>query len=165
MKKLYLTRHAKSDWGHEGLQDIDRPLNQRGYDDAYRTSASLKKKNLVPEQMVSSPATRAISTSFIFARNFNFPEKDILIVGEIYEASAKILKETIQKFSDKYSTVMLFGHNPGLTKLFNEISDAEIDNLPTCGVVLIEFDCSSWKDVFNKKGKYIFSEFPKDFKP
>jgi phosphohistidine phosphatase len=165
MKKLYLTRHAKSDWGHEGLQDIDRPLNQRGYDDAYRMCNSLKKKNHLPELIVSSPATRAISTAFVFARAFDYPEDKVLILREIYEASVATLTEQIKKFPDKYSVIMLFGHNPGLTRLFNDASDSDIDNLPTCGVVLVEFETDSWKNVMDKPGKAVFSEFPKDFKP
>lgn len=30
MKTLILVRHAKSDWGNPGLDDFDRPLNERG---------------------------------------------------------------------------------------------------------------------------------------
>jgi phosphohistidine phosphatase len=165
MKKLYLTRHAKSDWGHEGLHDIDRPLNQRGYEDAYRMSEVLKKKNHIPELIVTSPAIRAISTSFIFSRAFSFRESDALIIREIYEATTTVLKQTIMNFNDKYASVMLFGHNPGLTRLFNDASDSDIDNLATCAVVLIEFEVASWKNVFDLPGKCVFTEIPKDFKP
>ena len=31
MKTLYLLRHAKSDWSDPGLDDFDRPLNERGH--------------------------------------------------------------------------------------------------------------------------------------
>ncbi|MBC7865043.1 MAG: histidine phosphatase family protein [Bacteroidia bacterium] len=165
MKKLYITRHAKSDWGFDGLKDIDRPLNQRGYDDAYRLSAFIKKKEQVPQLLVSSPAIRAISTALIFARNFSYPENEIKIVKEIYESSVATLKQCVTDFSEDYSSIMLFGHNPGLTKFFNEVSDSEIDNLPTCAVTLIEFDAATWKNVFKKEGKTIFTEFPKEFKP
>ena len=33
MKKLFIVRHAKSDW-HNELEDFDRPLNNRGETDA-----------------------------------------------------------------------------------------------------------------------------------
>jgi phosphohistidine phosphatase len=164
MKKLFIVRHAKSDWGHEGLPDIDRPLNQRGYDDAHRLSTSFKLKHGVPDLMVSSSATRAISTAFIFARNFSYQEKKVEVVNEIYEANVAKLINLITGVDDKHNSLMLFGHNPGLTNLFNEICDAELDNLPTCGLVLIEFNVKNWKSVLEKKGKFIFSEFPKDFK-
>ena len=165
MKKIFLIRHAKSDWGHESLADIDRPLNQRGYDEAYLASSLLKKKNFIPDLLISSSATRAISTCFIFSRNFNFPEKDVIISNKIYEASSSILQETIKNINNKYSSIMLFGHNPGLTNLFNEISDAYLDNLPTCAVVMIQFESQSWNNIFTKKGEYTFSQFPKDFNP
>ena len=38
MKNLTFIRHAKSDWGNEFLKDIDRPLAQKGYKDAYELS-------------------------------------------------------------------------------------------------------------------------------
>ena len=35
MKQLILIRHAKSDWGNPGLDDFDRPLNERGKNDIF----------------------------------------------------------------------------------------------------------------------------------
>ena len=36
MKKLIFMRHAKSDWSSESLSDYDRPLNDRGLQDAQK---------------------------------------------------------------------------------------------------------------------------------
>ena len=44
MKTLYIVRHAKSSWEYEGIKDIDRPLKQRGINDAYLISNVLQKK-------------------------------------------------------------------------------------------------------------------------
>ena len=164
MKTLYIVRHAKSDWGHEGLKDIDRPLNSRGYGDAYLMSKKFLKEHGSPELMVSSTAIRAISTAMIFARNFSYHENEILILQHIYEVAAGTLKKVITEFDNTKNKIMLFGHNPGMTNLFNDVSDSYIDNIPTCGMIGIEFDSNSWKTVFSEKGKTIFSDFPKEFK-
>ena len=68
MKTLYLARHAKSDWGNEVLKDIDRPLNNRGYSDAYIQSVKFSTDQKHPDLIISSPAVRAFTTAGIFSR-------------------------------------------------------------------------------------------------
>jgi phosphohistidine phosphatase len=41
----------------------------------------------------------------------------------------------------------------------NQFGDEYIENVPTCGVVGIQFNEEHWKDI--KKGKTILKEFPK----
>ena len=77
---------------------------------------------------------------------------------KIYEASLKMLLEVVHELDDSDSSVMLFGHNPGLTSLANYFG-AKIDNLPTCAIVAFEFDAEHWDEV--KKGRLLFYEYPK----
>ena len=58
MKSLLILRHAKSR-GHPGLNDLDRPLNKRGKNDAPRMGKLLQKEKLVPDAILSSTAMRA----------------------------------------------------------------------------------------------------------
>ena len=44
MKKLYIARHAKSDWGQEGFSDEQRPLNEAGLIDASSMAKHLSTK-------------------------------------------------------------------------------------------------------------------------
>jgi phosphohistidine phosphatase len=166
MKKLVLVRHAKSDWGKENLKDIDRHLNERGYEDAYLMSEWYTQHHSMPQLLVSSPATRAVSTAFIFARTFGIDESKVKLVKGIYESPASKVMETISGFSDEYSNVMLFGHNPGLTDLLNEVNkDLLFENISTCGIVLLEFDIDKWKDILNQKEARLAGyKFPKSFK-
>ena len=39
MKELVLVRHAKSDWANESIKDVDRPLSERGFADAWAEAA------------------------------------------------------------------------------------------------------------------------------
>jgi phosphohistidine phosphatase len=164
MKKLFIVRHAKSDWENGTLKDVDRPLNQRGYHDAYEVSQFLKKQGILPDLMASSPATRAINTCFIFSRTFGYPESQVQVLPAIYEAPYSAILQAVLQFPDVVKTAMLFGHNPGLTDFFNEVSTSRIDNLPTCGVLEIHFDCDSWNKVFIKPGRLDFHLFPKEMK-
>ena len=67
IKKLYIIRHAKSDWSDDTLKDFDRPLNKRGLKNAPFMGSLLKNKNINPDLILSSPALRAITTAEIIA--------------------------------------------------------------------------------------------------
>lgn len=164
MKTLYLVRHAKSDWGNENLKDIDRPLNQRGYNDVYLQSKQFAKEHAHPQLVMTSTATRAYSTCTIFARALNYKEENILLVPQIYEAPVDSILSSIAAIDDKTNSLMVFGHNPGFTDTFNTISDSDIDDLPTCGILGIKFDIKRWNEIYTKKGKAFLSLLPKNFR-
>ncbi len=166
MKELVLIRHAKSDWTKESIQDIDRPLGERGYEDAYILSKWYKEEMGLPDQILSSPATRALNTAFIFARTFGIREKDVLVDEELYESLVKTYLKSISQTDNKVNRLMVFGHNPMLTELCNELNkDMLFDNVPTCGIVKIGFAFNDWKDILSKQeGKLQISKFPKNFK-
>ncbi len=146
MKKLILVRHAKSDWGHEGLKDIDRPLTERGYQDAYIMAEWFKKNLPMPDTLVSSDATRALSTATIFARALAIKPNTIKIEENLYESNLQKWLKVITTFDNKSNIVAIFGHNPVITTLVNELNkDLFFDDLPTCAVVAIELPISSWK--------------------
>lgn len=162
MKTLYLVRHAKSDWNLLNLDDFDRPLNKRGLRNAPVMAKRLKKRKIKPEVLISSPAERALSTARIFADVFGYSEKKIIKKPTIYEAEIKDLLKVINHIDDKYGSAMLFGHNPTFTDMVNYLTDMELDNLPTCGVVQVEFDVDNWHEISTHQGKLILFEYPKN---
>lgn len=164
MKTLYLIRHAKSDWGNEQILDFNRPLNNRGYTDAYFQSRKFAKEQQKPDLIISSPATRAFTTACIFAKELNYLADNIRIREKIYEASVNAIQETIAEINDNTDCIMLFGHNPGFTDFFNAISDADTDNIPTCGIMGIHFNMKSWQNIFSERGECFLTLFPKDFR-
>ncbi len=165
MKELVLVRHAKSDWGNETLKDIDRHLNERGYEDAYLLSKWYQKNHSMPDLIISSTATRALNTALIFARELEFNMVNFTLEKNIYESKASTLLSVIKKQGDTKNTIMLFGHNPGITDLFNELSkDVYFDNIPTCGIVSLGFDTNSWNEISVENSKLNYQQFPKEYK-
>lgn len=164
MKKLYLIRHAKSSWDNSHLSDFDRPLNERGKRDAPFVGKILNNKNIKPDMFYSSGANRAISTALIIAKELNFPEDNIIIENKIYESSFNDLIDIVRKISDENNTVFLFGHNPGLNIFSDLMSDKTIANIPTCGVVGIEFSEKKWRNIKQKTGRQFLFEYPKKYK-
>lgn len=165
MKEVIFIRHAKSDWGHEFLKDIDRPLNERGYLDAYAQSEWYSQHHPAPDLIISSTASRAMNTAFIFARHLELPHGQVSLEQGIYESPAASLLNIISTPRAGINRLMLFGHNPGITNICNELTDdVFFDNIPTCGIVSFSFSGRGWKSIGPKKGKLNFYRFPKDFK-
>ena len=165
MKELILVRHAKSDWGNEFLKDIDRPLSERGYQDAYIMSQWYGGNRQPPDLLVASPATRAFNTALIFLREMNLPLKTLHVEDHIYESNANALLKVIKEQDKSAERIMIFGHNPGFTDLANQLSDdLFFENVPTCGIVSFTLDIKKWQAAEFKTAKLSYYQFPKDFR-
>ena len=160
MKRLFLCRHAKSSWKDMVLKDIDRPLNKRGKKDAPEMGRRLAARGVRPDMIVSSPARRARKTARYLAKALAFARKNIFINEKIYGASAEELLLIIQGFDDA-AMVLMVGHNPETTVLANILGDLDIDNVPTCGVVTLDFSVSSWQEIGKGEGALLFFDYPR----
>ncbi len=136
MKTLYIARHAKSSWDDPTLSDYNRPLNARGERDAPRMADALHQHNVQPDRILTSSALRARTTAEIYHETLGgiLQEDD-----RIYEASATALLYLALELLDSVESLMIVGHNPGLTELTNLLGDAPIYNLQTSGVVGLQF--------------------------
>ena len=146
MKTLYLVRHAKSSWGEPALADRDRPLNERGLRDVATMGKRLAQRGVLPDVMLCSPATRALTTAEHLAKALGVKRKDVVVTERLYAAPAKELLSVIQGLGDKTKRVMLFGHNPELSELAHLLS-GKISDMPTCAVAEFSFDTKSWSTV------------------
>lgn len=163
MKQLLIVRHAKSDRNDPGMRDFDRPLNERGQKNAVEMAKRLIKQDLIPKQLVSSPAVRALSTAKLFADTFKMDHSEIRKVESIYEASASALLRVINNLNDESDFTALFGHNPGVSEVAFLLTDnAGLDNLPTTGIALIEFPFEHWNMISAGTGKLLLFDFPKN---
>jgi phosphohistidine phosphatase len=162
MKTLYIVRHAKSSWDYEGIKDIDRPLKERGINDAYLISNVLQKKIATPDVFISSCANRALHTAMIFTYTFNFPLANLRISKSLFNFSDGYLIKTVKALDDGFDSAIIFSHDHGISDFVNKFGSIHLDNVPTCGVVGIQFDTNHWKDI--KSGKTFLTEFPKNYK-
>lgn len=163
MKTLYLCRHAKSSWTDPGVDDHDRPLNERGLRNAVHMAAVFKQRGEPIDLLVSSTANRALTTARFFAEALSIPKDAIAQDRSIYLAERSTLIQFVNGFSSNADRVMLFGHNPGFTILLDHLSDAGVDNLPTCGLVRIDFALDNWAHIGKKSGTLVWFDYPKRY--
>lgn len=162
MKKLYITRHAKSSWVDFTKADFDRPLNDRGNRDAPDMAKRLIKRKVEIDAFISSPAVRAKKTCKYFCQEFKADTDKIIFIEKLYHASVQTFYDTIHALDNKYKHVAIFSHNPGITDFVNTLCEnVRVDNMPTCGVFAVELNIKDWKDFKEKVNQYIFFDYPK----
>lgn len=161
MKTLYMVRHAKSSWEFDVI-DHKRPLKDRGINDGFLISNFVAKNFAAPNQIVSSDAVRALSTAKFFKDAFNIPDDRFKITHNLYDFSGHKVMETIKRLDDNWDRVMIVGHNHAFTSIANMLGNKYIDNVPTTGFVVLEFNESNWNDITTGITKH--TVFPRDLK-
>jgi phosphohistidine phosphatase len=161
MKQLLIIRHAKSSWAIPGQEDFDRPLNDRGHRDAPMMAERIHKKEVPVDAFVSSPANRALTTAQYFAKEYGVHKKDIMQFPELYHAMPGAFLDVISRLDDSLETIALFSHNPGITAFANILTDARIDDMPTCAVFAVKASITHWKDFPAAKKTFWFFDYPK----
>lgn len=162
MKTLYLLRHAKSSWSFDELSDQQRPLNDRGRDDAPRMGQALARRHIELDLLVSSPAVRALSTAALVARELNYSHDKILVEAGIYGADVEGLLTIIQALPDAADAALLVGHNPTITDTVNALSPSGINEMPTAAVVCLKFETDTWAAVSKVNAEFYFYDYPRN---
>jgi len=147
LKTLFLVRHAKSSWKDPGLPDLLRPLNKRGRRDAPMMGRRLARRGFEVELILSSPATRAQQTAEALAEELLYPWDEIVTEEDLYEADAEEILAVIKKQDEWIDSLMVVGHNPGMTSLANYLGRADFENVPTTGVLQLRYDIETWSDI------------------
>jgi len=162
MRRLILLRHGKSGWDDARLDDFDRPLAPRGLRDVPEMGRRLAKRGQQPDLIISSAALRAISTAQAVARELGYREDRIVADAGLYHASPETILSYAQRAPNDAATLMLVGHNPGMTELSNRLAHIRLDNMPTAGMLCVEFDAaSSWADIDPGRARFAWFDYPK----
>ena len=109
-----------------------------------------------------SSSVRTYETSKYLIERIKFI--DIQYDESLYHSSSSEIINNIKCYDEQYNSAMIIAHNPGLTNLINEISDISLDNLPTTGLVEINFDCTKWSDISQDNSTVVDIKFPKQLK-
>ena len=146
--RLYLLRHAKSNWDEPGLADHDRPLAKRGRKAAARLREHLREVGAEPDLVLCSSAVRATET-FERVRDGLGPEPRVEVEGGLYGAGADALLRRLRSLPEDVGSAMLIGHNPAMEELAAELCRDEGDadararmeaKYPTGGLATLSFE-------------------------
>jgi len=107
----------------------------------------LGERKIVPELLITSPANRALYTALIFSRVLKVSYERINIEDKIYMAYMEDVIEIIRDTDNSISNILIFGHNPGFTSLANRLTNNNVDNIPTAGIVGMSYSTDNWQDI------------------
>lgn len=158
-RRLTLLRHAKAQVGETGMQDRDRPLNERGERDAPMMGRRLRDRGARPSLILTSPSVRTMQTATLVAREIGYPREFLQREADLYLASPETILDVVARQDDSFHDILVCGHNPGITDLANGLSGSGLDNIPTCGLVVIEARVKHWRNL--RDGKLLLFDYPK----
>ena len=163
MKYLLINRHAKSPWKNLNVSDHDRELDETGFSDALMMGKRLFDKSISFDLMLTSSATRALTTCQLIASEIKYPLENIKVDSSIYGSGIEDIQKIICAIdSDSVESLAIFGHNPTFHILSEKVSGQVIQKFPTCGMMYIQFDTHKWSNCFNSNVETIFFDFPKN---
>ncbi len=161
MKTLTLVRHAKSSWQDKSLSDRDRPLNKRGDRDVPIMAKRIVEAGIRPSLIVCSPALRAWTTAKAIATEIGYPIEFLQRENKLYLASLDDLLDVLESQESGFNSLMIVGHNPGLTAFANYLSPGVTGNVPTTGVVSVKFDLEDWNLYEQPETELLSYDYPK----
>jgi phosphohistidine phosphatase len=173
MKTLLILRHAKAE-AHTGpAGDHARGLNGRGQKASGDMGAYLSQHGPVPDLIICSDARRARETmdGVLVALSGN---PKIELEPKLYLAVPDTILQRLRKADDRFETVMIVGHNPGLEDLARDLVAHPVAGagasvfarmsakFPTGALAQIGFDLDSWAFVDYGTGRLNAFIVPRD---
>ena len=154
MKSILILRHAKSNWNNPSLSDFDRPLNNRGMNDAPRMGLVLDKFGNMPDLIISSPSMRTRQTV-----ELAIPERsysgEIVWLDSLYGGSFYDIMTALKDVPESITRPMIVGHNPGVEETVSLLLSPQGQNpatharvrVPTAGLVYLDAHIETWRDL------------------
>ncbi|MEA2041430.1 MAG: histidine phosphatase family protein [Bacteroidota bacterium] len=153
MKHILIMRHAKSDWSNNAQSDFERPLNSSGRKAAPEVGSLIKKKKLVPELILSSPAERALETTHAVRETCDLTEENVVFEEEFYTGYVPEVAKRLKTLEENINRVLVVGHNPTWTNLVTHLS-GEFSEMKTAEVCILSFD-GEWKNLAKASCKFV----------
>ena len=161
-KTLILMRHAKSGWEDGSLDDIDRPLSDRGRRNAPVMAAWLEAGGFLPDVALVSAARRTQETWDIVSEAL--PAQTVDIRQDLYLASPKGILDAVK--TQSADTVLVLAHNPGIANAAHMLvaempGDGAFLRYPTLATAVIRFDGDDWSAAREDAGTLLAFTVPR----
>ena len=157
---IIIFRHGKSDWNAVYSKDHDRPLSKRGVDASKKMGILLKKKDQIPDIVISSSAVRAKTTAELAIKAGNW-SSNFYVNEKIYGRSSDFLLQLAKLIDDKHKNICFVGHEPTCSS-FISLSTFHSARFKTASMAKINFSSNSWSEITFGKGKLEWFISPKE---
>lgn len=146
MKRLFVLRHAKSDWNALYDSDHERPLNKRGEESAQALGRFLAHLGQMPDRILTSTAVRARNTVELAAQTGEWPSA-IVATGELYETTAESMLDLLRRQDDSCDSLLFVGHEPTSSDFVGRLAGEAKVKMVTASLARLDLAIESWREV------------------
>jgi len=156
MRHLLLLRHAEAEAPRSDVEDIARPLTERGRQQAREAAERLRRLPPLPDTLLLSPAARTRETAELIRMGLGLEAGcELREDPAIYLAAPDALLAALRACAPQSRCVLLVGHNPGLSALIGRLASGKATRdalpadparfeLPTAGLCRLQLDVPDW---------------------
>ena len=137
MKQLILLRHAQSDGISDGGSDFMRTLAVQGREELPDIAMALRHYLEGGICCLCSSAYRTRQT-FELASKY-WPEITPVFTDSLYEAAASAIEKEIARVAETADTLLVIGHNPGLSQILHKLDPASPSHMPTSCAAILQY--------------------------
>ncbi len=160
MLRLMLLRHAKSNWSSSAIQDVARPLSERGETAARLMGGYMARHLLLPQRVLCSPARRTRDTWAGISAQWP-ADTDVVFDDRLYAATPHVVLSVVRAQGEATRRLLVIGHNPGLqeaAELLIAAGDVELrerlrEKFPTAALAVIDFAIEKWARIHERSGR------------
>ena len=147
-------RHGSAENDIRGILDKDRNLTEDGIREVLLKGIWLNTNNFVLDFILSSDAARTKQTTNLIAEKCNLEESKIEFSNDLYNASLGKMIDQLAMLNNKYDTIMLVAHNPGVSYLSEYLTGNYVSFEPST-LQIIELKITDWNFITKNSGKSI----------
>ena len=150
---IYLLRHAESPM-ISLIDDHSRPLSDTGREDASTLAKYICDNEIYFDLTLCSTSDRTRETLKIIKDRSTDSFQEINYLDELYNASKNKILEVINRHTNQ--SILVVGHNPGISKLISDFAGLDESSFPPCvfsNFVTKAGDLLSVKSIFIVRSK------------
>ena len=142
-RELVFLRHG--DAAHEAVSDAERVLTPEGRAAVVDVASKLKNRGIVIERALVSTAARTRETFDVWSKEFGF-QGQAYHDKSLYLAASQGILELISCQPSASKSIVIIGHNPGLSDLTRMLTGKRV-MLPPAGAAVMSGDLSRWSEI------------------
>ena len=123
----------------------------------------LHDESVMFDQIISSPAKRAITTARTIASEMGYSEDNITEARRFYGAHPSTIIEILRDLDNSVSHAAVFGHNPTFHSLVEQLANTTIEKFPTCAAATISLDINTWLELETASSMLTALRLPRDY--